>query len=51
MYQVRDKEKNIIIARFLTKKDAETFLKEKKEDGRYIIISAGSDKKKRDNKK
>ncbi len=49
MYQIRDNKNNKIIARFITKTDAEKFLriKKKEEDGRYDIIKSGQQKRKK----
>ena len=43
MYQIRDKKQQKIIARFLTQKDAEAFLRLKKgeDKDRYVLVKAG----------
>lgn len=43
MYQIRDNKTRKIIARFLTKKDAEAFLRMKKreDEERYEMVKAG----------
>lgn len=48
MYQIRDKKRQKIIARFITKKDAEAFLsiKKKEDKDRYILVKAGDKEKK-----
>lgn len=49
MYQIRDKKQQKIIARFLTKKDAEAFLlyKQREDKERYVLVKAGEREKKR----
>ena len=48
MYQIRDKRENIIIARFISKEDAEKFLrlKQGEEKNRYVMVKAGEKNKK-----
>ena len=48
MYQIRDKKQQKIIARFLTKKDAEAFLRLKKREDkdRYVLVKAGEKEEK-----
>lgn len=52
MYQIRDNKTRKIIARFLTKKDTESFLwQKKKEDGdNYVLVKAGEKEKDEENK-
>ena len=46
MYQIRDKKTHRIIARFLTRKDAEAFLamKRKEDEERFVMVKAGDKK-------
>ena len=48
MYQIRDNKTRKIIARFLTKKDAESFLRLKKreDEERFEMVKAGEKDKK-----